>query len=544
MNIHEIGIKFDNGLQGVNSELNKKRGNLERVKSISNTSLPMINKTKDHATSILPMSEFIKKCQNILDQSRNSILVHQYNGVVTESNNASNQETSEHRISNKDPLDNSVLLDKETNNSVSSIEGQGGKADIVNNVQIKKLPDWIFNTGINGLNTEQKLILKKEKTRSFKNLLKPFISPIKFMNRSLLPIKINFENIVVNKPLGEFKFDDELNNNDAFMNFSDRLKKLNKTFVDNIKKVKNKKILSHKKIDVVIKYETLERALECKLVNDIKILSDEFKADLAKNKFQKKYYDLLDKIKSNLDSIFKSNSISNSNIDEVFSSKVADNLSDFLKEEIDSQNGKIDVRNVVNDAINSVISQKDKIITEFKNDPEGVKKIFYLNLTKEIFKNLSKETAFIDEKDAVTKVDDLIKTVKDNIAEKMGKPTDKIITLLKNSFYQNIKPNDNGDNLLIRLFKNSSNNIHYKWAQDAVLLLINYETFETKTDQASFAFYQNDGVVSQGGGGSVKKQKTTIEDTLSDIYSRLGLSNENLDESKDEVLRKYFANYF
>ncbi|WP_368910857.1 hypothetical protein [Proteus vulgaris] len=573
MSIHEIGRKIDNGLQGINSKLNKKWNNLEGVKSISNTSLPMINKTKDHTTSILPMSEFIQNCQNILDQSRNSILIHQYNGVVTESNNASNQETSEHRISNKDPLDNSALLDKEsnnasnqetsehrisnkdpldnsalldkeTNNSVSSIEGQGGKADIVNNVQIKKLPDWIFNTGIDGLNTEQKLIFKKEKTRNFKNLVKPFISPIKFMNRSLLPIKINLKKTTVNKALDEFKFNDELSNNDTFMNFSDRLKKLNETFIDNIGNVRHKKELSHEKIDVVIKYETLERALECKLVNDIKILSDEFKTELAKNKFQENYSDLPNKISSKLNSIFNSNSISNSNIDELFSSYIIDDLIVFLKPEIDSQNGKIDVRNVINDAINSVLSKKDKIITEFINEPGGIKKGFSLNLTKEIFKNISKETAFIGEKDAIDKIDNLIKTVKDNIAIKIGEPTDNIINSLEKYFYENIKSSDNGDNLLIRLFKNSSNNIQYKWAQDAVLLLINYETFENKDDQTSSTNYTSHGVVEYGGDGSEKKQKTTIEDTLSGIYSRLGLSNENLDESKDEVLRKYFANYF
>lgn len=80
----------------------------------------------------------------------------------------------------------------------------------------------------------------------------------------------------------------------------------------------SEKVRGHKKIDIVIKYQTLERALECKLINDIKILNDEFKTDLAKSKFQENYYDLPDKINSKLDSIFNSNSISNLNIDEFF----------------------------------------------------------------------------------------------------------------------------------------------------------------------------------------------------------------------------------
>lgn len=525
MGIHEIGRIIDNKLQVVNSKINKNLNGLERVKSISNTSLQIINnKTNDATTPKIFISNCIEACKNNVTQD--GVSVNWNNKANAVSNNSSNQKINESKSSNKTTDFNNIdKSPKEENNSI----------DIKN---IKKFPDWIFNTGINGLSTEQKLIFKKEKTRSFKNLLKPFISPIKFINRSLLPIKINFENILVNKPLGEFKFDNESNNNDAFITFSNKLKKLNETFIDNIGNVRRKKVLGHKKIDIVIKYETLERALECKLFNDIKILSDEFKTELAKNKFQENYADLPNKISSNLDFIF------NSNIDGLFSSDVVYKLSVFLKKEINNQSGKINIHNVVNNAINSVLGQKDKIITEFTNYYESIKNEISLNLTKELFKNLSKETAFIGEQDAIIKVDDLIKKVKDNITEKMGKPTDKIINYLKNSFYENIKPSDDGDNLLIRLFKNSSNNIHYKWAQDAVLLLINYETFENKDGQISSTNYTSHGVVEYGGDGSERKQKTMIETILGGIYSRLGLSNENLDESKDEVLRKYFANYF
>lgn len=536
MNINRVVRKIDNKINEINSKLNEKWINFKRFKSISNTSLLINNnKTKDNTTSTLPMCDYIKTCGNILDLNKNSILINEFNKVDLVSSNHNNQETNELEPSNNtNALDKLDKLAKELNNFTDGIEIKN----------IKKLPGWITNSGKKELNTEQKLSFKKEKTRSFKNLLKPFTSPIKFINRSLLPIKINFESKNVNESLNEFRFDNESNNNDAFRNFSNKLNQLNKTFIDNVDKVMSEKVRGHKKIDIVIKYQTLERALECKLINDIKILNDEFKTDLAKSKFQENYYDLPDKINSKLDSIFNSNSISNLNIDEFFSSEIIDNLRDFLKKMINSQNDKINTHNIINNAINSVMSKKNKIITEFINDPEGIKEEFSLNLTKELFKNISKDPAFIGEQNAIAKIDNLIKKVKDDVAEEIGKPKGKTINYLKNSFYENIKSSDNGEGLLIRLFKNSSNNIHYKWAQDAVLLLINYETFENKDDQISSTNYISDGVVEYGGDGSEKKQKTTIETILGGIFSRLGLSEENLDKSKDEVLRKYFANYF
>ncbi|XOY29133.1 hypothetical protein ACLIX2_11775 [Proteus cibi] len=544
MSINGIAKKIDNIISKTDTKINEKWINSSNFKSIKNTnSILNFEKNKNATSTVLSTRNYIENCENVSDnkiiegslydpKKTNALL----DGV---NNKVSDLSVLDELVSNlNDLFDN----DKNSNNTVS-INGDVSSIEnktIEKKENINKLPDWITNSGRKELNTEQKLYFKSEKKRSFKNLVKNFSSPLKFINRSLLPIKIDFEKTKVNERLSNFSFDDISNNNKDFNNFSNKLNQLNKTFVDNIDKVMNKKALSHKKIDIMIKYQALERSLECKLVNDIKILNDEFKADIAKSKFQENYSDLPGKINSKLNSIF------NSNIDELFSSNMVDELRDLLKEKINSQNNKVNIHDVINKTINSVMNSENKnnMMTEFENDVESIKKELSFNLTKELFKNLSKDVDFIGEQNAIAKIEGLIKTVKDDISKKIGTPTDKIINSLKNSFYENIKSNDNGEDLLTRLFKNSSNNIHYKWAQDAILLLISYETFENKNDQISSTNYVNNGVVEDGGEGSKKIQETKIETTLSGIFSRLGLSHKNLDASKDEVLRKYFANYF
>ncbi|WP_235379055.1 hypothetical protein, partial [Proteus faecis] len=158
------------------------------------------------------------------------------------------------------------------------------------------------------------------------------------------------------------------------------------------------------------------------------------------------------------------------------------------------------------------------------------------------FNYLSKDEEFIGEEKSISKVDNLIRMVSKDIYKNMGDTTEKTINSLNNSFYENIKKNDNGNNLFSRLFKNSSNNINYKWAQDAIILLISYETFENKENVTTY--YHNQGVVAKGGNGTINTQSTVIENKLKGIFSRLGLSIDDLDKSKDEVLRKYFSNYF
>lgn len=544
MSINGIAKKIDNIISKTNTKINEKWINSSNFKSIKNTnSILNFDKNKNTTSSALFMRNYIKNCENSLDnkfkeeafydpKKTNTLL----DGV---NNKVSDLSVLDELVSNLNGLfDN----DKNANNTVSINESVSRVENktIEKKESINKLPDWITNSGRKELNTEQKLYFKSEKKRSFKNLVKNFSSLLEFMNRSLLPIKIDFEKTKINERLSNFSFGDISNNNKDFNNFSNKLNQLNKTFVDNIDMVMNKKALGHKKIDIMIKYQALERSLECKLVNDIKILNDEFKADIAKSKFQENYSDLPGKINSKLNSIF------NSNIDELFSSNMVDELRDLLKEKINSQNNKVNIHDVINKTINSVMNSENKnnMMTEFENDVESIKKELSFNLTKELFKNLSKDVDFIGEQNAIAKIEGVIKTVKDDISKKIGNPTDKIINSLKNSFYENIKSNDNGEDLLTRLFKNSSNNIHYKWAQDAVLLLISYETFENKNDQISSTNYINNGVVEDGGEGFKKIQETKIETTLSGIFSRLGLSHKNLDASKDEVLRKYFANYF
>ncbi|MEY8503415.1 hypothetical protein AALC12_13895, partial [Proteus faecis] len=441
-----------------------------------------------------------------------------------------------------DILNENASVDHNTDNTKNkTIEREENKlSDSIPNLEKKenKLPDWITNSGKKELNTNQKLYFKTEKTRSFKNLLIFFISPFKFINRSLLPVKINFKNKDVNKALQEFKFDNALNNKEVFEKFSNKLNFLNQTFTDNVNQVITKKTNSNNKIDIMIKYQTLEKALECKLINDIKLIKDELKADLAKNKFQENYSDLPNKIVNEL------NSISGSNIDELFSSNKIDDIKKLIKEKVNSHDNGVKLGAFFDNIVDSIFNEKNKLAMNqnFHGHLEDAKKELSLNITKELFNYLSKDEEFIGEEKSISKVDNLIRMVSKDIYKNMGDPTEKTINSLNNSFYENIKKNDNGNNLFSRLFKNSSNNINYKWAQDAIILLISYETFENKENVTTY--YHNQGVVAKGGNGTINTQSTVIENKLKGIFSRLGLSIDDLDKSKDEVLRKYFSNYF
>ncbi|WP_337237615.1 hypothetical protein [Proteus faecis] len=575
MSISEIKREINTNISNLNTNVNEKWTNLKNLKSIENTNLS-INYSYNNKDKHIPLSsigEYIDECSNLLSNTRKSILFFTSNNDHVESNKLNIKEATKQENNlikfdelaeelqklfndDNDILNENVSIDHNTDNKQNkTIEREENKlSDSIPNLEKKenklpdsipnlekeenKLPNWITNSGKEVLNTNQKLYFKTEKTRSFKNLLISFISPFKFINRSLLPVKINFKNKDVNKALSEFKFDNALNGKDVFSDFSNKLNNLNKTFTDNVNQIITKKINNHKKIDIMIKYQTLEKALECKLINDIKLIKDELKADLAKNKFQENYSDLPNKIVNEL------NSISNSNIDELFSYNTIDDLKNLVKEKVNSHDKDVKLGGFFDNIFDSIFNEKNKLAMNqnFDGNLNDAKKELSLNITKELFNYLSKNEKFIGEEESLSKVDNLIRMVSKDIYKNMGEPTEKIINSLNNSFYENIKKNDNGNNLFSRLFKNSSNNINYKWAQDAIVLLISYETFENKKNVTTD--YYNQGVVKEGGNGTINTQNTVVENKLKGIFSRLGLSIDDLDKSKDEVLRKYFSNYF
>lgn len=277
-----------------------------------------------------------------------------------------------------------------------------------------------------------------------------------------------------------FKFDNISSNKDAFIKFSNKLHQLNETFTENINEVISKKIKNRKKIDIAIKYHTLERMLVCKFVHEIKQLQDELKADLAKNKFQEGYFDLPNEI------VNKLNTNINLNIDDLFSSKTIDDLKNLIKEKVNNQDKNVKIGTF----IDNVFDEKNKLVMveNFKDDLNGAKEELSLNLTKELFKCLSKDDEFIGEKESISKIDNLIKMVNKDVYQRMGGVTDELINSLCKGFYENIKQNDHRDNLIIRLFRNSSNNINYKWAGDSIALLAFYGYFENKNYEYSNYF--------------------------------------------------------
>lgn len=505
MSINGVVRKIDNFINNINTKFNEKWGSSESFKSIVNTgSKYNIGNGSNTGGAILDISDYIIQCQNSLNKDND--LYYKYEKVNVELFN----------LKEKDDFHKNSHVEK--------------KEDI------KKLPSWITDSGEKELNTNQKLYFKTEKTRSFKNLLTPLISPLKFINRSLLPIKISFENKSINKELNIFKFNNVSSNDIAFSNFSNKLNRLNKTFTENTNKVISKKINNKEKINIVIKYSTLEKALECKLVNDIKLIKNEFKADLAKNKFQENYAYLPDKILDKLDSV------THLNIDDLFSSNTIDDLKKLLKEKINNQEQSVGSENLIDNVVNAIFNEKNKLAInqDFDGDLGGVKKELSFDLTKELFNNLSKDEKFIGEEASISKIDNLIRRVSKDIYKNMGEPTEKTINILNKSFYENIKQNDNESDLFIRLFKNSSNNINYKWAQDAIILLISYDMFVDRVEEITNFERRN----SNDSKGYNSKKNTVIENKLKSIFNRLGLDGNDLEQSKDEVLRKYFANYF
>lgn len=325
MDISKITSEFNANISNVKTKLNNKWNNLKSLKSIKNTNLT-INysyNNKGQHIPLLPIFEYIDACTNLLNKTRESKLV-----------------SNENKLRELDGLVKNLQELANDNKEEQPIEEEN------------KLPNWITNSGKEALNTNQKIYFKTEKTRSFKNLLISFISPFKFINRSLLPVKINFKNKDVNKALSEFKFDNALNGKDVFSDFSNKLNNLNKTFTDNVNQIITKKINNHKKIDVMIKYQTLEKALECKLINDIKLIKNELKADLAKNKFQENYYDLPDNIVSKL------NFIVISNIDELFSSNTIDDLKNLIKEKVKFHDKDVKLGEGIDNIFDSIFNEK------------------------------------------------------------------------------------------------------------------------------------------------------------------------------------------
>ncbi|MEB6857517.1 hypothetical protein NA898_10790 [Proteus cibi] len=554
MGIGEVNLAVTTSVNNIENkievEYKKTLSYIKDLESILNTNLNLRIGENKKTASGSNISKYIGGCQNKLKNSSSdySVLDNKLDGFSNKGVNEKSNEifNEKNNLSIFDDLAgelNSLFDNNESLNKKVSINGSVNINSIENQTIEKKentnvLPDWITDSGRKELNTDQKLYFKSEKKRSFKNLIKNLFSPFKFINRSLLPIKINFENKNVNKELNTFRFDNVSSNNEAFNNYSNKLNQLNKTFNDNINQIISKKTNSNKKIDIMIKYHTLEKALECKLINDIKLINNELKTDLAKNKFQENYSDLPDKIMSKL------NISVNSNVDELFSSNTIDDLKSLLKEKVNSQDKNVKVENFIDNVVDSVMNEKNKLVINKRNDGNfnDVRKELSLNLTKELFNQLSKDEKFIGEEGSISKIDNLIRMLSKDIYKNIGDPTDNIINSLNNSFYENIKQNDNGSDFLVRLFKNSSNNINYKWAQDAIVLLISYGSFENKSNETTEYF--SNGKVTDGGNGTISTQKTVVENKLKGIFNRLGLNGDDLDKSKDEVLRKYFANYF
>ncbi|QAV23799.1 hypothetical protein [Proteus hauseri] len=302
-------------------------------------------------------------------------------------------------------------------------------------------------------------------------------------------------------------------------------------------------------MDGLIKYHTLEKALECKFINDIRKLKDEFTTDLAKDNLKKNYSKLPSEILKKINDMLNDKTkvpkemSDYEKINFLFSYERINELKVFVKGEINSEHKNIDFDNIINKTFDSVMNIKNKEEIERSNDNfDNVKEDLYLDLTKELFNNLLKNKKIYGEDAFVSQIDNLIKLTSENISKEMLDKENKIINYLDKSFYKNINKGDKGNDLLTRIFKNSSNNINYKWAQDAIILLMSYETFGIYNNETTT--YTSNGVRSIGGSGSENIEKTAAENKLSGVFNRLGLDANNLDKSKDEVLRKYFANYF
>ncbi|MBG3128669.1 hypothetical protein I4674_02460 [Proteus mirabilis] len=561
MKVSEIQPVLSSFIDNVDNEINKKFGLINNISYIGNTNVPF-DKGKGEVITKKTTLEYITGCQNLLDRTKcDSYNTHLGNFSEENKENVVNENIDEFEI---DKYFNQIMesagsiinLDNSTRDAIDSgsdlkKENINIKEDFDKKEHIdKKLPDFITNKGLKELNVNEKLFFQEKKKRSFKNLLKPLFSPFQFINRNILSIDINYTNFNVNKKVYDFNLHSEKDGNKSASIFSNRLNILNKTFTENTNEVIKRK-RNNNKLDNAIKYHTLERALECKFINDIKILKGEFIDSLAKDKFEKNFSSLPFNINNKLDDILNGNLMEINEIKkEIFSKNSINELKKELKDMVNDLGENINVDNIIEKTFNSFVSEENRkeITSDSNNDFNTIKENFSLILTKELFKQLSKNKDFIGEEIAISEIDELINVISGNIYKNIAEVKGDIISELKNGLYKNIKNDKENDNLLIRLFKNSSNNINYKWAQDAIILFISYESFEHKgnvgNEGGKVINNENEGVKILGGNGSNIKKNTMIENDLKKIFNRLGLHSNNLDESKDEVLRKYFANYF
>lgn len=230
MNVTEISSKPNEFSSNINDKVNKKYVFLERIKSTVNTN-STFNIERMSNNSVQSADEKVKA---VFNETANEISNKPFNPNLKLGD-------LNKLIDYLNDISNNIIVSSEDSNKVIKNQRLEKKENI------EKLPDWITSSGKKELNTNQKLYFSTEKKRSFKNLLKPIISPFKFINRSLLPIRINYENLNINEGVDTFKFDNISSNKDAFIKFSNKLHQLNETFTENINEVISKKIKNRKK---------------------------------------------------------------------------------------------------------------------------------------------------------------------------------------------------------------------------------------------------------------------------------------------------------
>ncbi|HEJ9487043.1 TPA: hypothetical protein SMM93_002466 [Proteus mirabilis] len=484
----------------------------KNTNSVINTNYNFEKVINKNIESTLSVSDFIKKCENEIGENKDSYL----------------------------PVNNS----KSEQNAV--LDSNKNKPYTDKKEKVSKLPNWITSSGLEKLNTNEEIHFKKIKVRNFKNIIKKITSFMSFSNRVSLPINTDSVSFRLSVDLNRIDLDDRLKDNESFNKFTEGLNQIKNAFIRNINKVRAKKHENNGDADSRIKYFTLEKALEYKFIKDLNKLQSELKLNLAKDKFEDNYSDLPLKIKQKLDIISDENI--NSDVNKLFYPDTVNELKSSLKENIMGKYNSNKLDNIIMEVFDSVMGDegKEKILKEKNEGEVYIKNELALSITKKLFSCLSKDSHFIGEEDSFNKINKYISNENKNISKYVSKgftiPSNEAIKKLKNHFFDNIKSNDNGDNLLIRLFKNSSNNINYKWAQDAVVLLISYETFSNQ--DLNIKKYNNDGVANIGGSGSHLNKLSSLQFDLQSIFNRLGLDANDLEKSKDEVMRKYFANYF
>lgn len=509
----EIMINFFDRVKIESSKLHF----FKNTKSVINTNYNFEKVNNKNIESTLSISDFIKKCDNKIGENKDSYL----------------------------PVNNS---ESKKNTALESNENPGNvnKPHTDKKEKVSKLPNWITNSGLEKLNTNEEIHFKKRKVRNFKNIIKIITSFMSFSNRISLPINTASVSFRLSWDLNRIDLDDRLKDNESFNKFTEGLNQIKNAFIRNTNKVRAKKYENNGDADSRIKYYTLEKALEYKFIKDLNRIKGELKLNLAKDKFEENYSDLPLKIKEKLEFILNGNI--NGDVDKLFSYNVVNELKSFIKENINDEHKGNKFDNIIMEVFDSVMGDEGKKeILEEKNEGEAyIKKELALKITKKLFNCLSKDNHFIGEEESFNKINKYISDENKNICNYVSKsfkaPNDEVINALKNNFFNNIKSNDNGDDLLIRLFKNNSNNINYKWAQDAVVLLINYDNFSNQI--LNIKKYNSDGVASIGGSGSHLNKLSSLQIDLQLIFNRLGLDANDLEKSKDEVMRKYFANYF